>query len=189
VLHLQTAAAFLSTGKMFVGTRMAGTRRMETLTSRVVAPSPTDWLDNCAFTPRQHSLARNAPAAILTQKLENKLPPKVQTARERVIFPMIERALEPLSKPLPPAREIQTLPDVPSASPVVETRYLPPAKKIPKLPASRVAELHSFRQLSSPLLCPETSLDTLPEYILFGLIVLLAVAWPILAMLGVMARS
>ena len=130
---------------------MAPKRRMETLTSRVVAPSPEDWLDNCAFTPRQHSLARSATDAILTQKFENKLPPKVQTARERVIFPIIDRALEPLTKPLPPAREIRTVNDLSSASPIAKTENLPPTRKIQKLPAPIAAELHSFRQLSSPL--------------------------------------
>ena len=166
---------------------MAPKTRMETLTSRVAAPSPTDWLDNCAFAARQHSLAPKSTVAILTQEFENKLPPKIQTARERVIFPIIDRALEPLTKPLPPAREIRTVSDF-SPSPTTPTESLPPAKKTPKLPASMVAELHSFRQLSSPLFCPETSLDTLPEYILFGLIVMLAAAWPILAMLGVMSH-
>jgi hypothetical protein len=172
-----------------LGTRMAAKRRMETLTSRVVAPSPPDWLDNCAFTSRHGTLVRSAPRAILTQKFENRVPPKIQAGRERVIFPMIDRALEPLTKPLPRARELRTLTDFSSASPKSKTENLPPPKKIRQLPDSLAAELHSFRQLSSPFFCPETSMDTLPEYILFGLVALLAVAWPILAMLRVMARS
>jgi hypothetical protein len=176
--------------ELALGTPMAAKGRMETLTSRVVMPSPQDWLDNCAFTPRHHALARRAEAPILTQNFENKLPTKVQAARERVIFPIIDRALAPLTSPVAPAREIQTLPDFPPTSASTKTKNPPPLpKKIAQLPAPIVAELHSFRQLSSPLFCPETSMDTLPEYILFGLIVLLAVAWPILAMLGVMSHS
>jgi hypothetical protein len=168
---------------------MAAKRRMETLTSRFVAPSSQNWLDHCAFTSRHGTLARRATPAISTQKFENTVPPKIQVARQRVIFPMIDRALEPLTKPLPRVREVQTVPDFSAASPKSKIESLPPVKKIKQLPDSMVAELHSFRQLSSPLFCPETSMDTLPEYILFGLIALLAVAWPILAMLGVMSRS
>jgi hypothetical protein len=160
---------------------------METLTSRVATPSTQDWLDNCAFTPRHRALPRRAAAPVLTQQFINKLPPKVQAARERVIFPLIERALEPLTNPLPPAREIQASSGLVSAPP--RTATVQPTKKIARLPATMVAELHSFRQLSAPLFCPETSMDTLPEYILFGLIVLLGLAWPILAMLGVMSHS
>jgi hypothetical protein len=136
---------------------------MKTLTSRVT-PAHQDWLDNCAFISRHDTLARSAAATILTQEYENVVPP-AQAPPERVIIPLIDRALEPIAKSLPPAKKIRQLPD------------------------PLLAELHSFRQLSSGFLCPETSLDTLPEYILFSLIAVLAVAWPILAMLGVMARS
>ena len=175
---------------------MAAKNRMETLTARVAAPPPLDWLDRCAFTSRHRDLPRRAPVAVLTKKPENALPPQVQAARERVIFPMIDRALDPLTKSLLPVKEIQVLPAVPapSALPVVPsvssastTESLRPPNKPRRLPDPIVAELHSFRQLSSPLFCPETSLDTLPEYILFALVALLAVAWPILAMLGVMS--
>lgn len=162
---------------------------METLTSGVVPPPPQDWLDNCVFKPRQHPVTRIPAAPMLTQEFENKLPPDVQTARERVIFPVIDRALESLTKPLPPAQIIRTVPDFPTNVSDARIEKPPPAKKTRRLSDPMVAELRSFRQLSSPLFCPESSLDTLPEYILFGLIALLAVAWPILAMLGVMSRS
>jgi hypothetical protein len=177
-----------------LGTRMAAKIRMETLTSRFAAP-PQNWLDHCAFRPRHGTLARSAPPAILTQEFENTVPPtvppKIQAARERVIFPMIDRALEPLTKPIPRAREVRilpTLPEFPPASSESKLENNPPVKKIKQVPDSIAAELHSFRQLSSPLFCPETSFDTLPEYILFGLVALLGVAWPILAMLGVMSH-
>jgi hypothetical protein len=165
---------------------MAAKRRMETLTSRVAGPFAQDWLDSCAFTPRHNSPARSAGAATLIQKVENPVRPEIQAARERVIFPMIERALEPLTKTPPPVREVRTLPESSASPEKIERR--PPTEKIRPLPGPLAAELHSFRQLSSPLFCPETSLDTLPEYILFGLVALLAVAWPILAMLGVMSH-
>ena len=50
------------------------------------------------------------------------------------------------------------------------------------------AELRSFRQLSASVCCPESQRDSLPESILFSVIALLAGAWPILAMFGVMAH-
>jgi hypothetical protein len=143
---------------------MAAKEGMNTLTSPPLASAHEDWLDNCAFAPRHQSVAPSAPPATLTQKFENAVPP-APARPKRNIVPLIDGAFEPV------------------------TEFLPVVKQIRPLPDPLVAELHSFRQLSSPFFCPETSYDTLPEYILFGLIVLLAVAWPILAMLGVMARS
>jgi hypothetical protein len=166
---------------------MAAKGRMNTLTSRVATPGGQNWLDGCAFTSRHRAVARRS--VPLIPEVENTVPPLIQAARERVIFPMIDRALEPVTKPLPPAREIRPLPEIAAPAPITEAENFPPAPKIHQLSDPVRAELHSFRELSSAFLCPETSLDALPEYILFGLIVLLAVAWPILAMLGVMARN
>lgn len=91
--------------------------------------------------------------------------PAPQASPRQTSIPAIEGVLEPFAKSLSVVKQLRPLPD------------------------SLVAELHSFRQLSSAFFCPETSRDSLPEYILFGLIALLGLAWPILAMLGVMSRS
>jgi hypothetical protein len=132
---------------------------MKTLTSRVAAPVNEDWLDSCAFVSRHNTLVRSNETLI--QEFEKTAPP-LQPPPKRIAFPLIDRHFETVTKSSPPAKK--------------------------QLPDSLVAELHSFRQLSSPFFCPETSLDTLPEYILFGLVALLGLAWPILAMLGVMSH-
>ena len=50
-----------------------------------------------------------------------------------------------------------------------------------------LSELRTLRQLSSKVLDPQSERDFLPELILFGLIGVLCVAWPIISMLTVMA--
>ena len=50
-----------------------------------------------------------------------------------------------------------------------------------------LSELRTLRQLSSKVFDPQSERDFLPELILFGLIGVLCVAWPIISMLTVMA--
>jgi hypothetical protein len=159
---------------------------MKTLTSRIVVSAKEDWLDSCVLKARHETFSRST--ATLIQRFEKPVvpPPPAQ----RITFPLIEHDFGTVIRPPSthnghrPARQHH-----PAAKQTKTTNLSLSGKKPHRLPDPLEAELHSFRQLSSPLFCPETSLDTLPEYILFGLIVLLAAAWPILAMIGVMARS
>ena len=53
--------------------------------------------------------------------------------------------------------------------------------------ANRVSDLHKFRKLSSEFLGDETSRDYVKEGILFSIIVAVS-AWPIISMIGALAR-
>jgi hypothetical protein len=185
---------------------------METLPSPPAAPTYEDWLDHCAFTSRHRAVVpaprplvqqfdeiepggRSPAPATLTEKFESSvLPDQARPQRNIAGRQSAARTAAParlpqrFQDPVLPARPKRDIPLIDGGfQPITES--LPVVRQIRQVPDPLVAELRSFRQLSSPFLCPEKSRDTLPEYILFGLIVLLAVAWPILAMLGVMARS
>lgn len=172
---------------------------METLTSRAAASPQEDWIDRCAFTSR-HRVLRGG-SAVLIHQFEKPAPLlsrqkeisgralRLPSRAEHVAAPLINRDFETVAKFLSPQKKTAQVTNPPITISADVAHSLSPAQKNTRqLPAALTAELHSFRQLSSPLFCPEKSRDTLPEYILFGLIVLLAAAWPILAMLGVMAR-
>ncbi len=136
---------------------------------KIVTPatiaSHDDWLRDCTFAPsHHHPLVRSTVSGNLSQKLQSAVCTN-QEPLERGIFPLIDGAFEPIRENLP--RVNQSHPE----------------------PSKLVAEAHSFRQLSSRVFCPEVSLDSVPEYILFALIGSFAVVWPILAMLRVLARS
>lgn len=73
---------------------------------------------------------------------------------------------------LPPPTETHT---ATSALPVVDS-------------ATRASEVHTFRQLAADAYNGEKGRGSWPEYIVFALIALLAVLWPILAIMGVMSR-
>lgn len=140
-----------------------------------------DWLHNCGFQSRQDVVERSVAPGILPQKIQKAVvspmpqftKPEVPLA-DRNIFPLIDGAFEPMT---PGATRV--LEKAAAASPVTEKSARSEAIS---------SELRTFRQLSSSIYCPETNRDAWPEYVLFSLIALLAVAWPILAMLGVMAR-
>jgi len=63
-----------------------------------------------------------------------------------------------------------------------------PPTAAPKISGNVALELRTFRNLSASVYCPRGHRDSLPENIIFGLIALLAGAWPILTMFGAMAH-
>ncbi|MDQ2867786.1 MAG: hypothetical protein M3R59_05155 [Verrucomicrobiota bacterium] len=73
---------------------------------------------------------------------------------------------------------------VPPPAPAVATHHSPSAVDA----ATRASEVHTFRQLAADAYNGEKGPGSWPEYIVFGLIALLAVLWPILAIMGVMSR-
>lgn len=83
-------------------------------------------------------------------------------------------------------------PSVLGIFPLAET-YQPPAPAPTPVqkaedPKQVAAEIHAFSQLASAVCAPSSGRDSLPEYILFGIIALLAAAWPIWALFHVVTR-
>lgn len=132
-------------------------------------PPPNDWLQNCGFQSRHDPVNRSVAPGILTQKID-----------------------KPASNPTPNFIPIESRSSFSDVFPLME--YQPaapssPPKVEPTLVTDEVlSEIRTLRKLSSDVFCPETSRDCIPEVILFGLIALLGMAWPILSMLGVMHR-
>ncbi len=131
-----------------------------------------EWLQDCGFQSRQDHLGHSVAPGILSQKIER------HTA-ETMVAPT--HVLEELHLP---GRDIFPLIEL---EPPTEKEKAGHTQK-EKANAEVASELRSFRKLSTAVFCPETKREAYPEYILFGLIVLLAMLWPILAMFGVMAR-
>lgn len=133
---------------------------MKTPTPPPATNSHNDWLTNCTFQSRQDAVARSAAPGILSQKVEKPM------AAAMPEMPILERNIFPLIDDTP---VVATLAKQKNDSREVK------------------AELRTFRELSSTIFCPEKDRDSLPEYVVFSLIALLAVAWPIIAMLRTMA--
>jgi hypothetical protein len=132
-----------------------------------VAPPHDAWLQDCGFQSRHDPVTRVVTPGILSQNVEK--PSKTPAANlmpvedtSRNIFPL--REFEPASAPAPKA--IQP----------------------PQMADHVVSELRTLRKLSAGVFCPETSRDCIPEVVIFGLIALLGMAWPILSMIHVMGR-
>ena len=145
---------------------------MKTPPTRSPAQPHSDWLRGCGFQSRHDPVIHGIAPGILSQNIEkpaknalSSFPPITETESStlpgRQIFPLTE--VEP-----------------------------PKSRSIPKQPAGVaddvLSELRTLRQLSAGVFCPETSRDCIPEVVLFGLITLLGMAWPILSMLGVMGH-
>src|SRR5438105_15449040 len=145
---------------------------MKTPPTRSPAQPHADWLRDCGFQSRHDPVIHDIAPGILSQNIEkpaksalSSFPPVTETESYtlpgRQIFPLTEVA--------------------PSNSRSV-------AKPPPAIDHDVLSELRTLRQLSAGVFCPETSRDCIPEVVLFGLITLLGMAWPILSMLGVMGH-
>ncbi len=123
------------------------------LPSRSTPKSTDDWLNECSFQTRQDTVV----PGLLNHKIDRSAP----AAEDPALL-----GLFPLAGNYPPA----------------------PAKaaETPRNPedSRRVAaEVHNFSKLATGVCAPANGRDSLPEYILFGAIALLAMGWPIWAML------
>jgi hypothetical protein len=145
---------------------------MKTPPTRSPAQPHTEWLRDCGFQSRHDPIIHGIAPGILSQNIEK----PAENAPSS--FPPIT---ETVSSTLP-GRQIFPLAEVqPSKSRSI-------AKKPAGVPNDVLSELRTLRQLSAGVFCPETNRDCIPEVVLFGLITLLGMAWPILSMLGVMGR-
>ena len=146
---------------------------MKTPPARSSAQPNTDWLRNCGFQSRHDPVIHGVAPGILSQNIEKpakstlaSFPPITETGPStlpgRQIFPLAEFNAQPQSRSE-------------ANQPAAVTKDV-------------LSELHSLRQLSAGVFCPETNRDCIPEVVLFGLITLLGIAWPILSMLGVMGH-
>ena len=154
---------------------------MKTPPTRSPAQPHTDWLRGCGFQSRHDPVIHGIAPGILSQNIEK--PAKNALSS----FPPIT---ETESSTSPGQTESSTLPGR-QIFPLTEVEP-PKSRSIPKQSAGVaddvLSELRTLRQLSAGVFCPETSRDCIPEVVLFGLITLLGMAWPILSMLGVMGH-
>ncbi|PYI89471.1 MAG: hypothetical protein DMF03_07505 [Verrucomicrobia bacterium] len=145
---------------------------MKTPPTRSAAQPHPDWLRDCGFQSRHDPVTHGIAPGILSQNIEQpaknalySFPPVAETESNtlpgRQIFPLSE-----VARPKSPSI----------------------AKQPPGIAHDVLSELRTLRQLSAGAFCPETSRDCIPEVVLFGLITLLGMAWPILSMLGVMGH-
>jgi hypothetical protein len=146
---------------------------MKTPPTRSSAQPNADWLRNCGFQSRHDPVIHGVAPGILSQNIEkpaknilSSFPPIVETETSKLpgrqIFPLAEFKAQPESRSK--------------------------ANQPPAVANDVLSEMHSLRQLSAGVFCPETNRDCIPELVLFGLIALLGMAWPILSMLGVMGH-
>ena len=146
---------------------------MKTPPARSSAQPNTDWLRNCGFQSRHDPVIHGVAPGILSQNIEkpgknalSSFPPISETGPStlpgRQIFPLAEFDAVPESRPK--------------------------ANHPPAVAKDVLSELRTLRQLSAGVFCPETSRDCVPEVVLFGLIALLGMAWPILSMIHAMGH-
>ncbi|MEY2492550.1 MAG: hypothetical protein QOH24_1501 [Verrucomicrobiota bacterium] len=136
-----------------------------------VTPPHDTWLQNCGFQSRHDPVTRAVTPGILSQnidKLSNKAAPTLIPVEDKMGLP---------SRDIFPLREFE-----PAATP--STNASQPARMADHV----VSELRALRKLSAGVYCPETSRDCIPEIVLFVLIALLGMAWPILSMFHAMGR-
>jgi hypothetical protein len=145
---------------------------MKTPLTRSPAQPHPDWLRDCGFQSRHDPVTHGIAPGILSQNIE-------QPAKSPLYSfpPVVERESNTL-----PGRQIFPLSEVERPKP----RSI--AKQPPEIAHDVLSELRTLRELSAGAFCPETSRDCIPEVVLFGLITLLGMAWPILSMLGVMGH-
>src|SRR5437588_4515691 len=145
---------------------------MKTLPTHSPAQPHSDWLPECGFQSRHDPVIHGVAPSILSQNIEkpakkalSSFPPIAETQPStlpgRQIFPLAE--IDP-----PKSRSS--------------------VKQSPGVAKDVSSELRTFRQLSAGVYCPETSRDCIPEVLLFGLITLLGMAWPILSMIHAMGH-
>ncbi len=144
---------------------------MKTQPMRTPAQPHSDWLRDCGFQSRHDPVIHGVAPGILSQNIEK--PPKNALSS----FPITETQPSTL-----PGRQIFPL-----------TEIEPPksrsnAKQSPAVANNVLSELRTLRQLSAGVYCPETSRDCIPEVVLFGLIALLGMAWPIISMIHAMGH-
>jgi hypothetical protein len=144
---------------------------MKTPPMRTPAQPHSDWLRDCGFQSRHDPVIHGVVPGILSQNIEK--PAKNALSS----FPITETQPNTL-----PGRQIFPLAEI---EPPKSRSH---AKQSPAVANNVLSELRTFRQLSAGVYCPETSRDCIPEVVLFGLITLLGMAWPILSMLGVMGH-
>ena len=140
-------------------------------TTRRPAALP-DWLNDCSFQSREESLGLTP--GILAHNVKKSAAPTSfhrEFASGAGVTALGERGLVSMTEQ--------------NFTPVLET---PITSTTPKSSNSEIlSELRTLRQLSSQVFDPQTERDFLPEMILFGVIGVLCAAWPIIAMLKVMA--
>ena len=146
---------------------------MKTPPARSSAQPNTDWLRNCGFQSRHDPVIHGVAPGILSQNIEkpaknilSSFPPIAETETSKLpgrqIFPLAEFKAQP------------------------EPRSK--ANQPPAVAKDLLSEVHSLRQLSAGVYCPETNRDCIPEVVIFGLITLLGMAWPILSMIHAMGH-
>jgi hypothetical protein len=146
---------------------------MKTPPSRSATPPHTDWLRDCGFQARHDPVIHTVAPGILSQNIEKPGKNALST------FPSVtETGLSTL-----PGRQIFPLAEF-DAVPQSRSK----ASQPPIVTKDVLAELRTLRQLSAGVFCPETSRDCVPEVVLFGLIALLGMAWPILSMIHAMGH-
>jgi len=145
---------------------------MKTPPTRSPAQPHSDWLRDCGFQSRHDPVIHGVAPGILSQNIEK--PAKKALS-----------SFQPITETQPstlPGRQIFPLAEIePSKS-------RSNAKQVPVVAENVLSELRTFRQLSAGVYCPETSRDCIPEVVLFGLITLLGMAWPILSMIRAMGH-
>jgi len=144
---------------------------MKTPPTRSAASPSTDWLHNCGFQPRHDPVIHGIAPGILSQNIEK--PAKNALS-----------GLPPVEEPIRlPGRQIFPLTKIEAP-----TKSRSRANQPPTTANDVISELRTLRQLSSGVFCPETNRDCIPEVVLFGLIALLCMAWPILSMIRTMGH-
>jgi hypothetical protein len=136
-----------------------------------VTPPHDVWLQNCGFQSRHDPITRGVAPGILSQNIEK---PSKNAAPN--LMP-VEDTTGLLRRDIFPLREFK-----PATTPASN------AIQPPRVADHVVSELRTLRKLSAGVYCPETSRDCIPEVVIFVLIALLGMAWPILSMIHVMGR-